>query len=158
MNIINGPVNNLRKVTRSKSTRSDLQEAIKHFLDSFDLDLDADGDPVRKPKWHSDDDAAILLLFGRMHDGVLADELGCSIQALRTRAFQKGKLALSEEFDEDSIQMVRNLHNKGASNEEIASIMQIDVPMAPYSHTIEENNEVQQKVAKYTKQTDAFKG
>lgn len=157
MNIINGPVNNLKRVFKRSHTKQELQESVKYFLDSFDLDLDADGNKARKPSWHSDDDAVIRLLYGRMHDGVIADELGCTIHDLRVRAHQKGKFALLEEFDEDAIQMVKNLHNKGASDSGISIIMGIDTPLAPYSQTNEQKQKCKKVIAKYTKQTDAFK-
>ena len=166
MNIINGPINNLKRVFGKSHTLTELQDSVKHFLDGFDLDLDADGNRFEIASWESDDDEAIRLLFGRMHDGVLADEIGCTIPALRQRAYQKGLCALLEEFDEDAVMMVKNLHNNGSTSEKIADIMGINPPISPYSYSREEKLNLMSKISdyersklrsvKYTTQPDAF--
>tara|TARA_R110000851_G_scaffold187318_1_gene337102 strand:- start:13149 stop:13628 length:480 start_codon:yes stop_codon:yes gene_type:complete len=156
MSIINGPVNHLRKIMRGNPTRSDLLEGVSNFLDSINLDLDADNKRIVKHQWKSDDDAVVNILYGQMHDGTIADEVWCSIEDLRMRAAQLGKITLGSELEEEAVQAVRNLHNKGASNDQICEIMGLDRPIKHAKKTKEEMSRIQNLANKFTKQGDIF--
>lgn len=125
-----GPINSLR---RAFDRGEPLEQVVADYLKSVDVQ-DYYGHH-RAPVFNDDDDGVIRFLLGRVWPETICDELGFTMAQLEARANQLGVITKGTEYNEEHVQLVKNMINNNCSYEEIADVLEIGQPKTFYQST-----------------------